>query len=121
MPGMMLEVGIETQGRVNIVTVKGPIDSATYEQFRQPVDTLTLNDGVYILVDCAGLTYVNSKGIGLLTSYHRKCFATRGWFGLCNVNRKIVKTMDLLGLGSFLIFYPTKEEGLKAMQALPGS
>lgn len=104
----------EQVGNVTVVTVNGPVDSATIEQFRMALDPLTSKPGAYVLLDCEKLTYINSRGLGLLAKYHRNCFAHLGWFALCKLNRKLVRTMDLLGLGSLLKIYETREEALAA-------
>ena len=117
MPGSSLSVGVEQVGRVTVAVLTGPIDSATLDHFKQGMDAVALKpEPTLILVDCTGLTYVNSKGLAMFTGYHRRCFAERGYFALCNVNRKLVRTMDLLGLGRVLKFYETRDEALAAMQ-----
>lgn len=107
-----LKIFSEMVGNVHVVTVNGPVDSATFEQFRCTLDPIAMKAGAYVLLDCEGLTYINSRGLGLLAKYHRSCFGHLGWFALCNVNRKLVRTMDLLGLGSVLKFYNSREEAL---------
>ena len=112
-----LVVSVEQVGRVTVALLAGPIDSATLDQFKQGMDSVVMKPQPgLLLVDCSGLTYVNSKGLAMFTGYHRKCFAERGYFALCNVNRKLVRTMDLLGLGRVLKFYETRDEALAAMQ-----
>ena len=66
-----------------------------------------------VLLDCTGLTYMNSKALGLVSSYHRTLLAAMGQLALCSLNRKLVKTMDLLGLGQMLKIYDTREEALR--------
>lgn len=111
-----LDIQLEQVGKVTVVTLSGPVDSATHDHFKQTLDPLFTAREVYVLLDCKGLTYINSRGLGLLASYHRLCFASRGWMAICNVDRKTVKTMDLLGLGKMLQFYPSREEALAAMK-----
>lgn len=109
-----LKMYTEQVGNVTVVSITGPVDSATIEQFRLALDPLAIKPGAYILLDCENMTYINSRGLGLLAKYHRSCFGHLGWFAMCKVNRKLVRTMDLLGLGSLLKFYETREEALAA-------
>lgn len=119
MSGPSLVVGVEQIDHVTVASLTGPIDSATLDQFKQGMDAVVMKPhAALILVDCAGLTYVNSKGLAMFTGYHRKCFADRGYFALCNVNRKLVRTMDLLGLGRVLKFYETRDAALASMQGM---
>ncbi|HBA85870.1 MAG TPA: hypothetical protein DCZ95_17440 [Verrucomicrobia bacterium] len=110
-----LDVKIEQDGKVKIVTLAGPVDSATHDQFKAAMDPLFMVSGSCVLIDCLGLTYINSKGLSLLARYHRNCFASHGWMAVCNVNRKLVRTMDLLGLGKILKFYENRDEALASM------
>jgi len=107
-----LKLFTEQIDNVTVVTVNGPVDSATIEQFRSYLDPLSQKNNTYILLDCENLTYINSRGLGLLAKWHRSCFGHLGWFGLCKVNRKLVRTMDLLGLGTLLKFYESRDDAL---------
>ena len=110
-----LDVKFEQNGKVKIVSLFGPIDSATHDYFKNTMDPLFLTPGAFVLIDCTGLTYINSKGLSLLARYHRACLVTFGAMSVCNVNRKLVRTMDLLGLGKILKFYENREQALAAM------
>ncbi|MBU1693817.1 MAG: STAS domain-containing protein [Verrucomicrobia bacterium] len=109
-----LKMYTEQVGNVTVVTIEGPVDSATIEQFRLALDPLAAKPGAHVLLDCEGLTYINSRGLDLLARCHRTCFSRFGWFALCNVNRKLVRTMDLLGLGTLLKFYESRDQALAA-------
>ena len=84
--------------------------------FKKTLDPIFSSPGAYVLLDCKKLTYINSRGLGLLVNYHRSSFANHGWFSVCNVDRKTVRTMDLLGLGKLLKFYDTRDEALADMK-----
>ncbi len=112
-----LDIYIEKQGDTSIVTLDGPVDSATFDQYKQTLDPICKAPGAKVVLDCRKLTYINSKGIGLLASYHRNSLIHFGCIHLCGLNNKIVKTMDLLGLGKRLKMFETREEALTAMPA----
>lgn len=112
----VLDVAVEQVGSVTVVSLSGPIGTSTLEKFKQEVDPLLRKAAPHILLDCAGLTYINSKGLALLTNYHRRCYADRGRLGLCNVNDRLAKTIELLKLGTILKFYASRDEALAAMK-----
>jgi anti-anti-sigma factor len=112
-----LRITTEAVGNVTVVVLDGPVDSATHDIFRQTLDPLFLKPAPFVLLDCTNLTYINSKGLAVLAKYHRSAFANLGWLAVCAVNRKVVRTMDLLGLGRVLKFYATREEALADMPA----
>jgi len=110
-----LEIRTEQHDGTVIVVLEGPVDSATYEQFREAMHEHCGVPGAKVLLDCSRLTYMNSKGFGTLSQYHRQLLSTMGRLAVCELNRKLVKTMDLLGLGETLIICKTREEALARM------
>ena len=109
----VLNVYITQEGDVNVIVGVGPVDSATFEAFRQKMDPVCSKAGVRILLDCKELTYLNSRAIGLLVKYQRTVVVARGRFALCNLNPKLVRTLDLLQLGKALVIHPTREAALE--------
>lgn len=106
----------ESDGRVNILVLSGPVDSQTYDAFKSVLHKACAAQGAHVLLDCKGLTYMNSKSFGLLAQHHRKLLQGMGRLAVCSVNRRLVKTMDLLGLGQMLRIYDTREEALAELE-----
>lgn len=111
-----LEVFVEQEGDVAVATLKGPIDSATLDIFQDKVGPLCSRSGGRVLLDCRELSYINSRGIGLLMKYHRGLMVSRGHFALCSLNPKLVRTLDLLQIGKALASYPGRAEALAALR-----
>jgi anti-sigma B factor antagonist len=111
-----LEVETTRDGRVTILNLSGPVDSANFNTFKKALAQVGGAQRAYAVLDCTGLTYMNSKGFGLLSQYHRTMLAGMGEIAVCGLNRKLVKTMDLLGLGQMLKMFDTREEALAAMR-----
>jgi anti-anti-sigma factor len=110
------DVQIEESGDITILTISGPIDSATIEEFREKANPAFSKKGVKLLLDCKDLTYMNSRALGYLTTCRRQCYAQGGRIVMASLNKKIVRTMDLLGLGKLLKSYDSREEALQALQ-----
>ena len=66
------------------------------------------------MLDCEKLTYVNSTGLALLGRYQRISSQNLAFLGIAGLNKRLVKTIDVLGLGKLVKLYPTVEEALKA-------
>lgn len=111
-----LNMLVEQANGVSVVSVQGPVDSATLEIFKNTLDPLCLPPGARVLLDCRQLTYMNSRAIGLLVKYHRSLMMTRGRFALYGLSNRLVHTLDLLQLGQSLVTFPTEEEALAAMR-----
>jgi anti-anti-sigma factor len=111
-----LDIKVEEKEQVKIVTLTGPVDSATHDQFKTTLDPIFMAPSANVVIDCLGLTYINSKGLSLLARYHRNCYASQGKMAVCNVNQKLIRTMDLLGLGKILKFYENRNAALASMR-----
>ena len=108
-----LDIYTQTVDGVTVVTLVGPVDSATFNQYKEALDRLCRTESAPLLaIDCRQLSYVNSKGIGLLASLHRQVMIQMGNIALFGLSPRILKTLELLGLGKRLRIYETQEEAL---------
>jgi len=116
-----LEITLEQIGQVTVMKLAGPVDSANFAKFKRELAAACMGGRVRVVADCSELTYMNSKGFGVLTMHHRSQLSGKGELVICGLNRKLVKTMDLLGLGEILRMFPTIEEALGALKTHSGS
>jgi anti-anti-sigma factor len=103
---------------VRLIHVSGPLDSATYGCFRDYLDPLISKSRVSIVLDCQNLTYVNSRGITLLMHYQRTAKLGFSYFGLAAFRPHTLKSIEKLGLGKFLTWFPTLDEALERAVAM---
>ncbi len=112
-----LDVYTEEQGSVIVVTLAGPVDSATFEKFKGELTRLSVGQPApNLAIDCKQLSYINSKGIGLLASLHRQMMIQMGNIALFGVSARILKTLELLGLGKRLRIFDTREEAIASFE-----
>lgn len=116
-----LTTDIEDRDGIQLIRVAGPLDSMTHDQIKNLLDPLVSKPKALIVLDCENLKYVNSRGITLLARYHRAVSANMGFFGVAGVNSRILKGLELLGMGKLLHFYATVGDALKAAAALAGT
>ena len=91
------QLQFETEDRqgVHVVRISGPLDSMTFSQFRAYMDPLVDQANKRILLDCADLTYLNSRGVALLLHYQRSCNLKLTFFGITEVPPRIAKEFIL--------------------------
>lgn len=112
-----LDVYTEDVDGVTVVTLAGPVDSATFDKYKEELDRLCRTETApHLAIDCSQLSYINSKGIGLLASMHRQVMIQMGNIALFDLSPRILKTLELLGLGKRLRLYDTREEALASFQ-----
>ena len=114
----VLTTQIENRNGVQLIHVSGPLDSMTHDQFKDLLDPLVNQSRVRIVLDCEHLSYVNSKGLALLGRYQRITIQNISFLGIAALNRRITKTIELLGMSKLVKLYPTVEEAMKAAEVV---
>ena len=118
MADAVLTMQIENRDGIQLIHVSGPLDAMTHEQFKNLLDPMIGQPNVHIVLDCENLTYVNSKGLALLGRYQRVAIQNLSIFGIAALNRRITKTIELLGMGKLVKLYPTVEEAMQSASVL---
>ena len=108
-----LKFEIEDCNGIRLIHVFGPLDSATYDQFKQFMDPQLRHARSRIVLDCQNLTYVNSRGLTLLMHYQRTATMGFSFFGVAALRPHTLKSIELLGLSKLLKWYPTIENAME--------
>ena len=113
-----LDFEIEDRDGIRLIHVSGPLDSATYDQCKAYLDPIISESHVRIVLDCQNLTYVNSRGVTLLMHYQRTAQQGFSFFGIAALRPHTLKSIELLGLGKLLRWYPTLENALETAASM---
>ena len=114
----VLTTQIENRDGIQVIHVAGPLDSMTHDRFKDLLDPLVNQVRTRIVLDCENLTYVNSKGLALLGRYQRISLQNLSFLGIAALNRRITKTIELLGMSKLVKLYPTVAEAMQAATAV---
>ena len=114
----VLTIQLENSNGVQLIHVSGPLDSVTHDQFRNQLDPLVNESGVRLVLDCTNLTYVNSKGLALIGRNQRLVMQNLSFMAVAGLNKRITKTIELLGLSRVVKLYPTVDDAMAAAAAL---
>jgi stage II sporulation protein AA (anti-sigma F factor antagonist) len=118
MAGIGLTAEVEDCNGIGVVHIAGPLDPMTHDTFRSKLDPLVAPSRFRLVLDCEKLTYVNSTGLTLLARYHRSALQARSFFGIAALNPRILKAIDLLGMGNLVKPYPTVADALRAAETV---
>ena len=114
MKGNTLDIRIEERDGIQLIQVAGPLDSETFERFKNQLDACVNRPRARVVLDCASMTYVNSRGLTLLGRYHRIASQSLSFFGVAALKPRILKAIDLLGMGGLVKPYSSIDEALRA-------
>ncbi len=118
MTAASLKMEIEDRMGIHLIQVSGPLDSITYDDFKNQMDALMSKTQVRIVMNCENITYVNSRGLALLAHYQRASAKDLSFFGLAGLNPRITKAVEMLGMSKLIKIYPTLNEAMEVAQAL---
>lgn len=112
-----LKFEIEDCNGIRLIHVSGPLDSVTYDQFKEFMDPQIRQARARIVLDCQNLTYVNSRGVTLLLHLQRSSKLDFSFLGIAALPPRILRNIELLGLDKLMTFYPTVEQALQIAAA----
>ncbi|WP_253780997.1 STAS domain-containing protein [Nonomuraea roseoviolacea] len=106
-----LSLTSSTVNEITVVKVDGVLDATTREQF---ADYLSLS-GPDLILDLAGVTFMDSRALGLIVHQWQTSLATSSRFALVGVEYSKSKVMWITGLAQRLPLYDTLDDALAAI------
>jgi anti-sigma B factor antagonist len=105
---------------VAVVTVTGDVDVATCAALRDSLLQVIADENFRgLVVNLAGVSFIDSTGIGVLVGVWRRTKATDGDLALASPSRQAQSVLDATGLTKVLSIYRSEEEAVQAL-AQPG-
>ncbi|BAQ61732.1 anti-sigma F factor antagonist (spoIIAA-2) [Geminocystis sp. NIES-3708] len=108
-----MEININTIDNVQIVTLKGDIDSSVASEVTESIIPL-VTEKVKIILDMTAVSYMSSAGLRTLLSIHRQASNNNVPLILVGLSEEIQDTMSVTG---FLNFFTVSDslENAKGM------
>ncbi len=92
-----------SEGKPVRIRLDGELDNLSVPVLRQTVDGLYHEGCFQISLDLAGLTFIDSSGLGALVAVWRRCQREGGWTVVVNPSEAVRRLMDMTGIAKFLI------------------
>ncbi|MFZ5882668.1 MAG: STAS domain-containing protein [Chloroflexota bacterium] len=106
----------ELENGIRLIKLEGRLDlNGTYSIEVQFVNRCA-GDGVRVLVDLSGVSYVSSVGIPMLVNTAKSVVSRGGKMAFLNPQENVTKVLDLVGIPSVIPIYYDQQaaiEGLK--------
>jgi anti-anti-sigma factor len=100
---------------VAVVTVTGAVDVSTCGLLRDGLlRAITDDDHRGLVVNLAGVTFIDSAGIGVLVGVWHRVHATNARLALAAPSRQARSILDTTGLAGALSVYATEAEAVRA-------
>jgi anti-anti-sigma factor len=104
---------------IAVLSVDGYIDAATVSEFEASIQDVLNREQFHIILNCSGLSYINSSGLGVLMGSIDTIETNQGFLYLCNMNPTVYKIFDTLGFTQlFPVFEQEQEAILSGLELL---
>ena len=113
-----LKLETEVKSGVLMVHVSGPLDSVTYDQFKEFMAPIIAHPHGRVVLDCRKLTYVNSHAWTLLMHYRRMAMQVLSDFKIAAFDPRSLKGIHRMGLDKDLAWSTTVEQALQPAVAM---
>jgi anti-sigma B factor antagonist len=90
-------VGRAQEGDVSVLALHGYLDAHTAPQFEKVIQEELDARRVRIVVDCSGLTYISSAGLGVFMSFIEDIREAGGDIKLCSMPPAVFQVFEILG------------------------
>ncbi|MBX6385820.1 MAG: STAS domain-containing protein [Microbispora sp.] len=113
----LLSLSSSVAGGIVVIHVNGVLDATTREQFSDFLDAAADDHGPGMILDLGGVTFMDSRALGLIVHHWQRSTAAGGNFALVSVQYPNAKVMWVTGLSERLPLFDTLDEALAAFAA----
>ncbi|MCB1307809.1 MAG: STAS domain-containing protein [Leptospiraceae bacterium] len=112
----MSELTIEchTENSILIMSLTGMLDGESARQIEKKFAELFSEENFRIIVDCAGLDYMSSAGLGALMSALQRARDNDGDIKILNMSETVQRLFRAVGLHQLFRIYSSKDEALNS-------
>lgn len=100
------------QGDISVLSVSGFLDAHTAPRFEKSIQEEVDAGRFRIVVDCAGLTYISSAGLGVFMSFVEDVREKGGDIKICGLAEAVYQVFDILGFPALFDIVPDRQAAI---------
>lgn len=108
---------VDDDSSIVILYIDGHIETNSFQEFEQELNDHIKNGHFKIIINCAGLNYINSAGLGVIVGLIEEVREKKGDIKFCSMNENVNKIFDLVGFNQYFEIYDTEEQALNAFNS----
>jgi anti-sigma B factor antagonist len=108
----MVQIETIKEDEITFLNINGEVDASSSIQLDESLGAVVSNGDPKILIDCGGLNYISSAGLGVFMSYIDEVNTKNIELALFGLNDKVMNVFEILGLDQLLTIVRTKEEAI---------
>ena len=106
----MINITKESEYDIFIIKVEGDVDASSSIHLDKAIRDAIEKGQKNIVIDCTGLQYISSAGLGVFMSYIQDFEDSGSKFVLFGLNPKVANVFEILGLDQLLSIVETKDQ-----------
>lgn len=110
-------VKVEKDGDLTYVLPLGFLDTHTSPMLENVLKELVTKRNFNVVLDCSGLNYISSSGMGVLMGALQEFRAEHGDVKVTGLSHKVYQTFELLGFTKLFEIYQTRREAVAAFRS----
>jgi len=107
---MHLEIDVDHRNGYVVLSPQGEIDFATGPALKEQITEVLLAGDVHVVVDLAGVDFIESTGLGVLIGGRRRAAALDGSLSLATPQDHVLKVFTITGLDKVFAVFDTVDE-----------
>jgi len=112
-----MQYQLEQDDGVKVVHLEGPTDVSQALELRELLGQQIDGPMARVLVDLTDVTLVDSSGVGVFVSAHRRAAGAGAKFALAGPVAGVGRVFELTRTNRLLDIFPSVDEGLEALRA----
>ncbi len=112
---------VEAREGVVIVHLEGDVDVSQALPLRDTLATAMGDGSGSVLLDLGGVDFIDSAGVGLLVTAHRRAQSANGALALAGVTPTVARVLELTRTDRVLRVVSSVDEGVAALRATAAS
>ena len=117
MEGIRLETGLKKLDDTDVLELVGEIDVYTAPQFKEAVNKMLTSGQKHLIIDMAGVTYMDSSGFGALLSATKRLRPEGGTVNLVKCNPAIDRILRITRLNTVFATFDSVDTAVKSVKS----
>ena len=110
---MNISVDVKEADKTVEITVNGEIDAYTAPKLRETLFPLSEENGVQMIVDLTGVSYMDSTGLGVFVGVFKNVRANDGHFKIVGLSERLQRLFEITGLSDIIDISSQIEGGVQ--------
>lgn len=110
-----MEIVEKSEKNVAVLVIQGEIDLHVSPSLRATLKSKAQAKTPRLLLNFAGVGYIDSSGLATLIEYYQSARAYQGKLALCSLSTSVRSSFDLVRLTEVFTIFPDEAAALKAL------